>query len=140
MLIRKQVTCQEGTAAIEFAILLPVLVIIIFGIIEFGLLLYNRQVLTNASREGARAGIVQQNPRVSDGEIESIVNNYCGSYLVTFGTQDPPTTTIIRTGLSFPANLTVRVEYHYDFLVLPNFVGSLIGGTNLTARTIMVME
>ena len=47
--IIKRLRCQKGVAAVEFAIILPVLMIIIFGIIEFGLLLYDKQVITNAS-------------------------------------------------------------------------------------------
>ena len=54
---------RRGAVAIETALMFPLLVLLIFGMIEFGLLLYNRQVLTNASREGARFGIVQDTPR-----------------------------------------------------------------------------
>jgi Flp pilus assembly protein TadG len=45
---------QNGGAAVEFAIILPLLIALLFGIVEFGLLLYNKQIITNASREGAR--------------------------------------------------------------------------------------
>ena len=69
----------------EFALVLPLLMLILWGMIEFGLLLYNKQVITNASREGARAGIVAQTPRVTNGEIVAVVNSYCATYLVTFG-------------------------------------------------------
>ena len=48
---------QKGVAAIEFAIVLPLFVIIVFGIIEFSLVFYAKAVITNASREGARLGI-----------------------------------------------------------------------------------
>ena len=54
---------QSGAAAVEFALILPVMLLFIFGIIEFGLFMYNKQVLTNACREGARVGIVVRSPR-----------------------------------------------------------------------------
>ena len=57
-------TNRNGTAIVEFAIVLPVLLLILMGIIEFSFVLYDKAVLTNASREGARAGIVSQNPRL----------------------------------------------------------------------------
>ena len=57
---------QRGGAAVEFAIVLPVLVLLIFGMIEFSTLLYDKGVITNASREGARAGIVYSPTGVSD--------------------------------------------------------------------------
>jgi Flp pilus assembly protein TadG len=61
---------ENGAAAVEFAILLPLLAGLVFGIIEFGLLLYNQQVITNASREGARAAIMEHcADRKTDAEI-----------------------------------------------------------------------
>ena len=68
---------QNGATAVEFAVILPLLLLLIFGIIEFGLFLFNRHVITNAVREAARAGIVVRIPRLSDDEIEDIVENYC---------------------------------------------------------------
>ena len=53
---------QTGASAVEFAIILPLLVVFVFGIIEFGLIFYNKAMLTNASREAARAGIVFRAP------------------------------------------------------------------------------
>ena len=43
---------------VELAIILPILLIVLFGLIEFGFILYDKAVITNASREGARQGIV----------------------------------------------------------------------------------
>ena len=51
---KKFFKCQRGAAAVEFAIVLPLLLVFVFGIIEFGFLLYDKAVITNASREGAR--------------------------------------------------------------------------------------
>jgi len=51
---------QSGQALVELALVLPLLLILAFGIVEFGLLMYNKAVITNASREGARVGIVAQ--------------------------------------------------------------------------------
>lgn len=45
---------EQGGVAIELAILLPVFLILVFGIIDFGHALYMEQVVTNASREAAR--------------------------------------------------------------------------------------
>jgi hypothetical protein len=49
---------NRGVAIVEFAIVLPLLAILLFGIIEFGFIIYNKAMITNASREGARIGIV----------------------------------------------------------------------------------
>jgi Flp pilus assembly protein TadG len=131
---------QSGAAAVEFAIILPVLILLVFGTIEFGLLLYNQQVITNASREGARAGIVSQSPRVSDTQISAVITGYCGGNLVTFGSPNVPTVDIQppdRTGSIFGDDLMVTVTYNYDFLVLSNLG---FGPIDMAARTVMKME
>ncbi len=132
---------QKGVAAIEFAIILPVLIVLLFGFIEFSILLYDKAMLTNASREGARAGIVYSDPNpITDNDIRAVVNNYCASHLISFGTGSAVNTAISRTMESFGNALTVTVTYRYDFLVLPNFVTTLMGGVNLGAETVMRME
>jgi len=133
---------QKGAVAVEFALILPVLVLMFFGIVEFSLLLFNKQVITNASREGARAGIVAGgSPRVSDesgyATINNVVSNYCTNNLITFGTDSGPQTTVISSGSSFGDNLTVTVTYQYGFLVLSNFGFDPV---TLTARTVMKLE
>ncbi len=51
-------TADDGAAAVEFALVLPLLLLIIFGIIDFGRM-YNDQVtLTEAAREGVRAAVL----------------------------------------------------------------------------------
>ena len=49
---------EQGAAAVEFAIVLPVLVAIVFGIFEFGIAYNNYIALTHAAREGARLAAV----------------------------------------------------------------------------------
>jgi len=138
---------QNGGAAVEFALILPLFIFLIFGIIEGSLLLYNKQVLTNASREGARAGIVAGNPRLSDGDIQTVIDKYADKYLVTFGagtiTLTDPITPLeaSRTGNLFGQDLTVSIEYPYNFLVLFNPITfSRFIPIPLRAKTIMKME
>ncbi len=47
---------QNGAVAVEFAILVPIFLVILFGIIDFGHAWYMRHLMSNASREGARYG------------------------------------------------------------------------------------
>ena len=49
---------QDGAAAVEFALLLPLLVLLLFGIIEFGLAFNTRIQATNAAREAARQAVI----------------------------------------------------------------------------------
>jgi len=132
---------QRGAAAIEFAIILPLLVLLIFGMIEFSVLFYDKAMITNASREGARAGIVFSTlGPLSDDQVHQVVANYCSDHLVSFQPGSVVSTTVTRTGTSSGDRLTVRVEYPYNFLILPNLVTGLTGPLNLSAETIMRME
>jgi Flp pilus assembly protein TadG len=132
---------QGGNAAIEFALILPFLVLFLFGTLEFSLAFYNQQMITNASREGARAGIVARSPRLSDTDILNVVATYCQNHLVTFGAPNSPVVQISpagnRDGMSFGQDLTVTVTFNYGFLFLTN-VG--FGPIDLTASTVMKME
>jgi len=136
---------KKGTAIVEFAIVLPLLFLILMGIIEFSLVLYDKAILTNASREGARAGIVSQSPKVTDAQIRTIVKNYCQSFLITFGSDtlqdaDILVSPAMRDGLPFGSDLTVTLNYRYDFLVLPSFMTTALGPINLVAQTVMKLE
>jgi Flp pilus assembly protein TadG len=133
---------RHGQALVEFALILPVLLLLLLGIVEFGLILYDQHVITNASREGARYGIVVRSTRRTVAEIEAVVDAYCEDNLVTFGSAipqksiDPDPT----AGALFGDDLTVDVRFHYDFLILPGFLNSLFGGIELTAHTTMKYE
>ncbi len=139
----------QGTSAVEFAIILPLLIILVFAIIEFGLILYNKAVLTNASREGARVGIVRglNQQRVDDATIRETVKLYCQDRLITFGNDSVTDQNITispggdRSGLARGTPLEVNVSFRYDFLVLPNFLENLFPRLiNLEARTVMKLE
>ncbi len=49
---------EVGAAAVEFALLLPLLVLLLFGLIEFGMAFNTRIQATNAAREAARMAVV----------------------------------------------------------------------------------
>ena len=113
---------ERGAVAAEFALLLPLLLIILFGIMEFGMIMYGREIVTNAAREGARAGIVQGPPKRTGGEIIAIATNYLTGTGVNPG---DVTFTSAGEGLANPNTLTVTATYSYSFLVpvIPVLVG-----------------
>lgn len=142
----KIVKDENGGSLIEFALIAPLLFIILFGIVEFGILIYDKAMLTNASREGARAGIVFSDPRISDAEIESVVRNYCETHLISFKSgstlQVPPP---VRSGNAAGDSLTVTVNYPFRFLFFSNIIVLFFGDTfegvvNLDAVTVMRLE
>jgi hypothetical protein len=142
MRIKMRIKNQDGAAAVEFAIVLLFLISLLAGIIEFGLLFYNNQVIINASREGARTGIIQG---TTVPEIKSTVKDYCRKRLITFGTpisELPDGWITINNGSgidpSFQADLKVYVEYHYTYL-MPSIFG-FDSTKKISAQTVMKME
>ena len=129
---------QTGTATVEFGLLLPVLLLIVSGIVEFGMALYDKAVLTNASREGARAGIVLRVPAVSNGEISTRVLNYVGNALLTLGAASP--VTVDFPVQANPNHLAVRVSYTFRGLALGNLLSAMGSPLVLTSTTVMVRE
>jgi Flp pilus assembly protein TadG len=136
---------QTGGALVEFALILPLILLLVFGIIEFSLLLYNKAVITNASREGARLGIVYAPTRPTASQITTHAKSYCGSYLVSFGNDTPSSTLLQGPCANTGENLEVQVVYNYSFLIFPDVLSGFFGGTNtsglqLSARTVMRCE
>ena len=132
---------QRGAAAVEFAIVLPLLLLIIFSIVEFGVALYDKAMITNASREGARAGVVLRNPKPSKQDVTNVVLAYCQNYLITFGASNTPTVSVPSgVGGTFGTPLTVTVSYQYAGLGLGAMLSVFTGPIVMTATTIMNNE
>lgn len=137
---------QRGAAAVEFALILPILLMVLLGIVEMSLALYNKTILTNASREGARAGIVLsdtkiKNPLVWEAQVRAVVDNYTQGALISLDSATAPTVTIEQsTPASFPNPLRVTVSYTYKGLGVGSLLGALGAPIVLTGSTSMVNE
>ncbi|MBW1744397.1 MAG: pilus assembly protein [Deltaproteobacteria bacterium] len=165
MKTRKRVRDEKGVAAVEFALVLPILLILLFGIVEFSLLLYDKAMITNAAREGARVGIVydvidpdgipdngDENYHPPDSVIQAAITQYLQDFLIDFDPANPmppPLITrhdegdfsIVKAYGSEDSgdSLRVEIQYQYDFLVLPRFISGIAGG-NIKAVTVMRLE
>lgn len=145
----KLLLSKKGVSAVEFALILPLLLVLLFGIVEFSIIMYDKAMITNASREGARQGIVfRSDSETGDyepftpGEITGVVNNYLQNHLINFASNVANTN--VSGGGASGQPLTVTVTYPYSFLVFPRLLG-LIGGSGdagltLSATTVMRME
>lgn len=133
---------SRGASAIEFALILPIMMMIVEGIIEFSIIYYDKAVITNASREAARYGIALRTPSyASTSTIVAYAQNYCSGKMVTFGTAITPTVTATSSASPpvFGATLTVKVTYAYTGLILYKVINQT-QTINLTASTTMTYE
>ena len=137
---------DQGSASVEFVLIAVLFLAFVFGIIELGIYMFDQHVLTNASREGARLGIIMQVPRVSNNEIIAKVQAYADDHMVNFSGTGSLNVTIAPeegsrgvTGpqVLFGTPLVVTVTYPFDFLFLSGFG---FGPITMTAETRMRME
>src|SRR5882724_9686787 len=71
---------RPGTAAVEFAVILPFVMVLFLGIIEFGRVLMVQQILTNAAREGCRYAVL---PSATISSSRDVVTSYLSNANIT---------------------------------------------------------
>jgi Flp pilus assembly protein TadG len=79
--IRLRLRSERGAVVVEFALLLPVLLMIVVGTIEFGRVYSQFQVFSGAAREGARCAAVQATP-FRDCEVQDRIDSGATPYTV----------------------------------------------------------
>ncbi len=142
-----------GAALPEAALVLGLLFLILFGIMEFSGFLFNRSVIINASREGARLGsMFRVSPEnefdyspPDDTEITRKVLYYSADHLLGFRARTTPQVEISPSWSSRQASgpgtpLRVDVNHQFQFLLLPALTTGLVGETTISAQTTMRME
>ena len=133
--------CERGAAAVEFALVLPVLLAMLLGLVEMGFVLYDKAVITHASREGARAGIVLRNPKLSVAEITAIVQQRSQANLISLLPSTPVQVTVLQsTPAAYPNTLQVSVQYTFRGLALGVLMQALGSPWVIHASTVMVHE
>lgn len=132
---------ERGVAALEFVLVFPFLMTVLFGIVDTSLLLCDKAVITNASREAARAGVVVRVPQLTSSEVSSVALAYAQNNLVTGGTATTPSVSVDQSSGTSPGSpLKVTVTYTYDGLVLGSALSSLTGPVTVSATTVMNYE
>ncbi len=159
---------QKGAQAVEFALVLPFFILILFAVLDFGILVYNKAIITNASREGARSGALLSGTW-SPTAVQQIACNYARNTLISVksgtstsacaGTKDPvvnvywgstatcpsPSTAAGLPSPAFGDSVALTISYPFSGFSLGSWwtlgTGSSVGSQmNLTACTQMAHE
>lgn len=135
---------DEGAELIEYALVLPMLLLVVLGIAEFGFMFQRYEVITNAAREGARIAVL---PGYSTTDVQNRVSAYVTQGRVPT-TLTNPAVTVADVDIPVPGRLPisarrVTVTYTHNYMFLPG-IGALFGTTYaaipLTAVAEMRME
>jgi Flp pilus assembly protein TadG len=126
---------DRGAAAVEFALLLPLLLVLVFGIIDFGRALNAQITLTQAAREGARLASLKQ-PNVVP-KSQAAASPLTGVGVAVTACPAAPTP---------GADATVQTSYTFEFLTPVGAIAAMFGGGGfgdpivLTAQGVMPCE
>jgi Flp pilus assembly protein TadG len=129
---------EKGSVVVEMAIALPLLLMIVAGIIDLGLLFWEKEVLTNAAREGARAGArakVDATAELTQTQVRTLVQTYLRNYnikdaagaLITLTTSN----CVYTRDITDPTNPTLSIELRnipVRMMMLPS-IQNLFPGT-----------
>ena len=141
---------DEGAELIEFALVVPMLLFLLAGIAEFGIIFQQYEVVTNAAREGARIAVL---PGYSTADVQTRVGAYLTAAAVPVATSGTPSTSLVNVGVTngtVPISggrvinvRTVTVVYTHQYLFLRG-IGAWFGNNfttlPLTAAASMRLE
>ena len=130
---------EVGTTIVEATIVLPLMLMLTFGIAEFGISFTRWNSLTNAVREGARTGVVFRAP-CTKGAVDALVMATVSSYADSSGI-DPANiiTTVTGACAGTGTQLTVLARVPHTYIVISGLAG-FSPDANLIARTVMRNE
>ena len=129
---------ELGAELIEFILVFPILMLLLAGILDFGMLLRNYEVVTNAAREGARVAILDG---YQAADVEARIDQYLQAAGMD-GTHSVAVATIpVTTAAGTMTARSVTLNYTYQFVTLSG-VGPLVGGSfgTLPLRAVSVMR
>ena len=106
---------QTGAAAVEFAIIGSLLLVLVFGIIEFGRIFNELEVMNSAAREGARAAAV----RGTFSDIETATADAASPYSLS----EPPSASKVCDDTTSGQPVTVSWDQQFEITtgLLPEF-------------------
>lgn len=136
-LLFKKSKREDGQAMVEFALILPVFLLILCGIIDFGWLFYNQLSLNNACREGARYAVVHT---AEDADTQAIINHIEKTTTTVFA-NDGVDITVEYTSPADPTSGDIRVNLEADISFFTPVLSTILGKEKtITSTVIMKVE
>jgi Flp pilus assembly protein TadG len=129
-IVRRSVCGDSGAELIEFALTLPLLLLVVLGIIEFGFMFHEYEVVTNAAREGARIAVL---PAYSAADAQARATQYLQASGLQAAQITPAPTVTGPTAVSIGggkcvSTMTVNVSYFHPVPFISGII-QYFGGT-----------
>jgi Flp pilus assembly protein TadG len=128
MNLKRTINNERGQTMTEFAFVLPILLVLLFGIIQFGIVFNNYVALTDAARAASRKGAVSRSSSDPKGDCEAT------GYAAGTNLKNPGTDFVLTCDSSWAigSDVTVTATYPYDIKLLDWVVAS--GSLNTTMK------
>ena len=116
---------ELGQAMVEFTLIIPIFLLLVFAIVDFGMGLYSWITVTNAAREGARLGTVGADTATITQRVRD-----------TAGSLDNPNLTVavtnaVDSGGDPGESVSVHVDYQYNLITPLSSILNLISGGSI---------
>ncbi len=134
--IRRWRETETGQTLVEFSLILPIFLLLLFALVDFGRGFYTWLLVTNAAREGARAAAVQLDSPGIDGKVYgSVCKNWPS---VTGCSLDTTKMSVTKTGVNGArgSQTSVTVSFNFQYVTPIGNVLALVSGASLATPTI----
>ena len=120
----KKLKSERGQAMVEFAMIVPIFLLLVFAIVDFGMGLYSWITVTNAAREGARMGTVGADSATITQRVKDTAGSLNNSNL---------TVTVTNAQGTPGSSVKVDVDYQYHLITPVGNILHLISGGNISS-------
>ncbi len=121
---------EDGQAVVEAALVIPLFILILCGILDFGWIFYNQLKVNNSSREGARYAIVNS-------ELADLSGSVAGKVRSEWDTSDSDTLSVT---VEIVNNEDIRVTVSKDVKVLTPIAGIFVPDQEVAVKSTSVMR
>ena len=117
--------CRRGQALVEFALIIPIFILVVIGIFEGGRAIYTYNALSNAVNEGLREAIVHQDTSAITAEANRILGGLADQSTMTI-TSAKPNGTSCGTPIVTPCNYRIEIRHSFSPILLGEIFSPVI--------------
>ena len=143
---RRRQEGRRGQSLVEFGLILPIFLLIVFGIIDFGRAVFAYSTLNNAAREAGRVAVVDQvTAHITDEAIKQAyaLDVAAGDISLDWRSSfnpDTPNSCAGFVGSSNVVTCTLIITVNHEFIAATPIIGNIVGPVDLAGESKMIVE